>query len=379
MDRGQGLTFVFFLGVTGGLLLHPLSAHATYAEKASTLHEELLAKKAAHDALLKKSTVLNSQVSTLKASLVSVSKDLQTSEENLSATDQNLKDLRQKKEQCVQSLYKDQRAMGGLVSAVSKYSRTSTPDMLLQAKPIDAARASLVMKLLLPQLQEQSDYLKAQIAEIKKVEGEITSQLEVQMEQSKKLTRQQENLTALLQERRKVYKSTENERQSEEKEVVRLTKESNDIEELMEKLKSKSKNSEQISNLLPSNMIRPVNGKVVIGFGNKDPMGAPSKGITFITRSAANVIVPLAGVVKFAGPFQKYKQILIVEHEGGYHSLIAGLGRIDTVVGASLAAGEPVGIAETGSSPQIYYELRQNGKPINPQKSLLAQRKQEKS
>ena len=88
-------------------------------------------------------------------------------------------------------------------------------------------------------------------------------------------------------------------------------------------------------------------------------------------------MTPLAGTVKFAGTFQKYKQILIVEHEGGYHSLIAGLGRIDTVVGATLFAGEPVGIAETaGTEARIYYELRQDGEPVNPRKLLVAQKKQ---
>ncbi|MEZ0226592.1 MAG: peptidoglycan DD-metalloendopeptidase family protein, partial [Alphaproteobacteria bacterium] len=75
--------------------------------------------------------------------------------------------------------------------------------------------------------------------------------------------------------------------------------------------------------------------------------------------------------------FQKYRQILIVEHAGGYHSLIAGLGRIDTVVGATLAAGEPVGIAEkSDDGARIYYELRQNGAPVNPRKLLVAQKKQ---
>jgi septal ring factor EnvC (AmiA/AmiB activator) len=127
-------------------------------------------------------------------------------------------------------------------------------------------------------------------------------------------------------------------------------------------------------------MLLPVQGRIRVGFGETDELGGRSKGVTFIVRSGATVVTPLAGKVKFAGPFQKYKQILIIEHRGGYHSLIAGLGRIDTVVGASLDAGEPVGSADNSSSEsRVYYELRQNGEPVNPQKLLAEQHKQDRS
>jgi septal ring factor EnvC (AmiA/AmiB activator) len=59
---------------------------------------------------------------------------------------------------------------------------------------------------------------------------------------------------------------------------------------------------------------------------------------------------------------------LIIEHSEGYHTLLAGLGRIDGAVGQRVTTGEPVGMAgspETGH-PSIYVELRRNGQPINP-------------
>jgi septal ring factor EnvC (AmiA/AmiB activator) len=70
----------------------------------------------------------------------------------------------------------------------------------------------------------------------------------------------------------------------------------------------------------------------------------------------------------FAGPFRTYGLILIIEHSEGYHTLLAGLGRIDGTVGQSVVTGEPVGTAgsaETGN-PSIYVELRRNGQPIDP-------------
>ncbi|WP_245986647.1 murein hydrolase activator EnvC family protein [Azospirillum thermophilum] len=83
-------------------------------------------------------------------------------------------------------------------------------------------------------------------------------------------------------------------------------------------------------------------------------------------------MAPQAGSIMFAGPFKGYGQILIVEHGNGYHSLIAGLGRIDTAVGKRVAAGEPVGLMPADGSPDLYFELRRNGQPINPQRGFGA-------
>lgn len=385
--KGKRLSYILYLSLMALVIMVPVPGicnTADYTDKAQDIRDELVAKKAAHDALLQRSHLLNSEVSGLKSNLVSVSKSLQASEDNLSAADQRLQDLRQKKERLIRNLYKDQQAMGGLVSAVKKYSQTSTPDMLMQSNPIDAERASIVMKSVMPRLQQQSTSLKSQLAEVKKVEEEITNQLQVQKQEANKLDRQQDDLAILLQRRQQMYQSTESQRLAEEKEVAELTRKSKNIEDLIRRLKSNNRqkeddDDEEASTPLPNHMLLPVHGKVYTAFGQRDDLGAPSKGITFSTRPGASVVTPLAGIVKFAGPFQKYKQILIVEHKGGYHSLIAGLARIDTVVGASLAAGEPVGVAETSGSPRVYYELRRNGKPVNPQRSLLAQRKQEKS
>jgi septal ring factor EnvC (AmiA/AmiB activator) len=58
---------------------------------------------------------------------------------------------------------------------------------------------------------------------------------------------------------------------------------------------------------------------------------------------------------------------LIIEHGDGYHSLLAGLERIDVTVGQVLVAGEPVGIVKSGEEkPSLYLELRRNGQPIDP-------------
>jgi septal ring factor EnvC (AmiA/AmiB activator) len=58
---------------------------------------------------------------------------------------------------------------------------------------------------------------------------------------------------------------------------------------------------------------------------------------------------------------------LIIEHGDGYHSLLAGLDRIEGTVGQWLVAGEPVGtMPASEKKPRLYLELRHDGQPINP-------------
>ncbi|AWU94375.1 metallopeptidase [Azospirillum ramasamyi] len=119
-------------------------------------------------------------------------------------------------------------------------------------------------------------------------------------------------------------------------------------------------------------MVLPAAGKLTTRFGEADRYGATSRGVTVQTRAGAAVVAPRGGTIVFAGPFKGYGLILIVEHGNGYHSLIAGLGRIDTAVGRKVAGGEPLAVMPPDGNPDLYFELRRNGQPINPQRGFGA-------
>ncbi len=374
----MGIGKLLMTVAAGALLL----ASPAYAGK--DIKAELLAKKAEQAETLKKSKEISQEVDKLKEKLVGSSKALRETEEELNSTESRLKTLQARKKAYIENIYKDEEAIGGIVSAARKYNSMSTPQLLLQSKPVDAARASMIMKSMLPAMKERSSYFRAQLSELSKIESDIGKQAEKKSEELSNLNSQKKKLAVLLEERGALYKKTEQERKSQEAEVKKLAKQAKNLEELVAKIeRPKAKPALAAANSsykLPSSITLPVTGKIASGFGETDDLGAKSEGVTFRAKPDATVVTPLAGTVKFAGPFQKYRQILIIEHAGGYHSLIAGLGRIDTVVGASLDAGEPVGTVEKSSSESnIYYELRHKGQPINPQKLSVAQRKQEKT
>ncbi len=67
----------------------------------------------------------------------------------------------------------------------------------------------------------------------------------------------------------------------------------------------------------------------------------------------------------FAGPYRGYGRIVIVEHPGGWISLVTGLARLNVQVGDRLMGGAPLGIAGP-ARPTVTLELRRGGEAVNP-------------
>ena len=124
------------------------------------------------------------------------------------------------------------------------------------------------------------------------------------------------------------------------------------------------------------NLPLPVRGTITERFGT-DIQTGKTKGIRIAARAGAQVIAPHDGAIVFAGPFRDYGQLLIIDHGEGYHTLLAGMSRIDGAVGQAVLAGEPVGVmgnatevaggaANISASPELYVEIRRRGNPVDP-------------
>ncbi|RPF71357.1 murein hydrolase activator EnvC family protein [Aurantiacibacter spongiae] len=114
----------------------------------------------------------------------------------------------------------------------------------------------------------------------------------------------------------------------------------------------------------PSPYILPVAGRTVTGFGAPVEAGL-SQGLTLAPLAGAQVVAPAAGRVAFAGPYRGYGRIVIIEHAGGWTSLVTGLARSDVAVGETLLGGAPLGVAGP-DKPTVTLELRRDGEPVNP-------------
>ena len=98
----------------------------------------------------------------------------------------------------------------------------------------------------------------------------------------------------------------------------------------------------------------------------KTPGTGAAQGLWFETQGGTEAVAPMDSEVVFAGPYQKFGQVLILEIMGGYHLTLAGLGRIDVHIGDLVLAGEPVGVLPDGAVARLYMELRRNSQIVDP-------------
>ncbi|NYF31048.1 murein hydrolase activator EnvC [Sphingopyxis sp. JAI108] len=108
----------------------------------------------------------------------------------------------------------------------------------------------------------------------------------------------------------------------------------------------------------------PVVGRIVAGLGEVNDSGVRSRGITIAARPGGQVVAPAPGRVGFAGDYRGYGKIVIIDHGGGWVSLLTGMIALSVGVGDTVDAGAPVGRAGSDDS-RITVELRRAGRPVD--------------
>ena len=105
----------------------------------------------------------------------------------------------------------------------------------------------------------------------------------------------------------------------------------------------------------------PAQARVLDGLGEISSSGVRSRGLTLATRRGAQIVAPAAGIIRFAGPFRDYDGIAIIDHGGGWMSLIVNVSS-SLRPGTGVAAGDRLGRA----LGPLGVELSHNGRHASP-------------
>jgi septal ring factor EnvC (AmiA/AmiB activator) len=117
--------------------------------------------------------------------------------------------------------------------------------------------------------------------------------------------------------------------------------------------------------------ILPVEGRLVTGMGEISDAGVHARGLTFEVPGNSQVVAPRDGRIVYAGPFRGYGRIVILDHGGGWTTVVTDLETVTANVGDVVAMGAAIG--STGSrGTRVTVELRRNGRPF-PIAPLVAQ------
>jgi septal ring factor EnvC (AmiA/AmiB activator) len=105
----------------------------------------------------------------------------------------------------------------------------------------------------------------------------------------------------------------------------------------------------------------PVQAPVVEGLGAVNDNGVRSRGIAFATARGAEIMAPAGGIIRFSGPFRDYDGVVILDHGGGWMSLIVNVSS-PLKRGDRVRLGDPLGRA----LGEVRLELSHNGRRFSP-------------
>ncbi len=175
--------------------------------------------------------------------------------------------------------------------------------------------------------------------------------------------------------RQKLQETLSNDHAQAVAKVNELSRESQNLQELITKLERNRDRVAIATNTapqrLPPSAARgkwrlPVSGTVLHQFGERRNANESWRGLVLRARAGGSVVAPSAGEVVFTGPFRDYGRMVLIKHQDKHISLLAGLGTISVALNQQVARGEPVGSMGNTAPVELYVELREDSKPIDP-------------
>jgi septal ring factor EnvC (AmiA/AmiB activator) len=365
----------------------------------------------------------------LNTDLIEAGKQVQASEAKLSETETKLAELTDQVTVIRNSITDRKETIVKMLSAMQRIGRTPPPALVTRRDDaLAVVRSAMLLAQVFPELKYQADNLSQELDGMVKLEAGIKEQRDTEKRETERLAAERGRIDTLLEEKKAKLAQSEVEltatRQAAEQQAAEETELNALIARLDERIakaevaqydaevateKALRAREQQQALATPGNekvieikpesttvafasparmkpalpfeltkgtLPLPAQGKRLKRFGDADGVGGTLRGISLQTRGEARIIAPTDGWVVYAGPFRSYGNLLIINAGGGYHVLLAGMGRIDVSLGQFVLAGEPVAamgaVLQAGqgnndnSRPVLYVEFRKDGRPIDP-------------
>ncbi len=286
----------------------------------------------------------------------------------------------------LQKDYMARRAkLADTLGALTRMGRTPRAAALIRpGGPLVAARTSMLLSASMPVVEAQAASFKTLLTDLEKTRRELADKSAQAKATRQQLSDQHRRLGALLDARAQNGTGAAIVWADEVRKINQLAVGAPTLRDFMSDLDAAApmgrRATQAVFSSLPDDEGQlPVSGLIRVTYGQSNSIGAKSSGLTIEALSGALVVAPLSGVVRYAGPFRGYGNIVIIAHKGGYYSLLAGVDKISVSEGQTIVSGEPVAIlghndGANQNAPavrkKLYYELRYGGQPVNPSRKL---------
>ncbi len=415
--RARRLTSAALIG-TGLVFCLPSFANETDPDRLQEIEGEIEDRAERQETLEAEANALAEEVQEIRQQLIDAAARVQARERDVTDSETRLEGLEAAQAVLLARLETRRAELTDTLAALQRLDRNPPP--ALAVKPDDAVsamRSALLLSTIVPKLETDAREIRERLEELEIVKADLVNEQATFDTASLDLTGERQTLNELLEAKVTAEAAVRALAEEEATALATLSREAENLKDLIARLEARAASrtpaprptfverpspreteqtpsDQQVAalapNLAPSHMFSaskglirpPVEGVSLGRYGTDDGLGGTVQGLTLETRPQAPVTAPFDGRIAFAGPFRRYGQLLILEVGEGYHLLLAGMTRIDGIVGQNVLAGEPVGAmglsrseetSETGSDkPALYIELRRNGTPVDPRPWFVA-------
>ncbi len=283
-----------------------------------------------------------------------------------------------------------QRPIARLVAALQMMARR--PLMLSFVQPgsaTDLVHIRAVLSVLIPEIRKRTERLRVEIVKSQELKQIAIKAVTLLQRSEVKLAKQRAELATELARHRAQSQRFSAGAIEEQDRAIAMGERARDIVDLIDGLGAAAVTRDALVSLpgpilrpsdpededeLPAEQVAgakrfeayrlPVSGRLVSGRGEVTASGIRERGLTLATRPGAQVIAPAAGRVVFAGNYRAYGKIVIIDHGGGWTTLLTNMALLDVRVGDQIPDGGPVGRMGT-DRPMMKVELRQGATPVD--------------
>ena len=358
------------------LLLFPsVSDTANPQEEFKKIQERIQEqKKKLAETLLRESSVLN-ELDNVNIKLSKVEADLRKYLKILRQTEAEIEAVNREIEATRKSLDKQKDWLARKLRIMQRYGYAGDMVMILMSAE-DISQTMRVWKYLEDLTRYEHEILASYRANLKALDEKSEKLRLLKAELAKnteKVKAKESEIGDSKREKEFILSSVRNERASQQKMLAELKEASQRLLELIRESSKTDTYEAKGFGRLKGSLPWPSEGKVAIRYGSqKDPQfDTPvfRNGIHIQTDASADARAVYAGKVIFAEWFKGFGQLVIVNHGSGYHTLYGNLSEIFSSVGDIIKENQVIGKVGTSgilNAPGLYFEIRYNGKPLDP-------------
>ncbi len=186
----------------------------------------------------------------------------------------------------------------------------------------------------------------------------------------KKQQQEMKELQRVRDQKKQIFAQLKAEEDKIEAQLEEMARESNRLEAQIAAIQARTSGSTPI---FRGRFIAPVSGRMSSGFGTRvHPITGKRKahtGVDIAAPSGTTIKAAGGGKVITSSYLRGYGNTVVIDHGGGISTLYAHCSRLYVSVGDTVKQGQKIAaVGSTGLStgPHLHFEVRVNGKPVNP-------------